>query len=814
MGPNLIPEVRRPKIEAWNPTGPDAAHELEDGCVTPGDHTLLRFDMVVKNVGDADFLIPRYADRPELFEWSAAHHHLHLKKFNKYNLYDANGNFLTPSKKAGFCVEDLEQLPGFTTLRNHPTCDRDKPMGISSGWADVYDRDLACQFLVIDGLPDADYALVAITNEGRLFFEDNYDDNSTCKGLRFKTDGAGKRIVEELPNPPIRADLKTATVNFNDIPEGETAVRPVEFEVRSCGAAHFKITDGPTRLTGPADTAFGQIDTPGSHLDEDHSMFPRNAFLWLTYKGTKAGDTATGTVTVACQETGQTWIVPIIANTIRRPTVAVVLILDQSGSMAWPAGTGANRIDVLHDAASRFVELADSTDAIGLVRFDHKAYLIDNVLSLSSSTNVTKLVKDVKDTKPIGATSIGNGLELARTIIDPVTGYDSKAMVVFTDGLENTSKFISEVEGLITDKTFAVGLGTAQQVSEPALTKLTKGTGGYLLVSGALSMSVDDYFRLSKYFLQILAAVMNKDIVKDPSGFIYAGQKVRIPFTLTLSDIEATVILMTDRPIVRMVLETPAGHVLGPDEALSMGATVGFGTNMLYYRFGLPLVDAHGGMPPAHAGIWHAVLTIEEEFVLENIGRQRGARYNVSVHGRSNVRMVASLTQNSFEPGASLFVRATLTEFGVPLPASKAKVHMEVRAPDGNMSTVMLAEGDAGIFSATLIASLDGVYQCRVLANGWTNHGDQFTREQLLTGATMHGGNQPSPTSPPPDHSGDLVCSLLNCFLHDKSVCQFLAQHSIDANSLQHCVRTSCEARHAPPSDRELAEREGVVFPH
>ena len=47
-------------------------------------------------------------------------------------------------------------------------------------------------------------------------------------------------------------------------------------------------------------------------------------------------------------ENGQEFQFELQANTIHRPTVAVQLSLDQSGSMAWAAGTsGATRLQVL-----------------------------------------------------------------------------------------------------------------------------------------------------------------------------------------------------------------------------------------------------------------------------------------------------------------------------------------------------------------------------------------------------------------------------------------------------------------------------------
>jgi len=805
MGANLVPAVRNFSIDA-NFVGDQ--HEIDDGCVTAGSHKVLRFDFVSRNVGDADFVVGRPIDRPDLFYYSAAHQHYHMREFNQYKLYDTNGNLVVPSKKPGFCLADVEKvLSSAGPQKFQLTCKDDEVMGISAGWADVYVAGLECQYLVIDGVPDGDYTLVATTNTAHAIPEDNFDDNTVCQGLHIQGN-----TVQELGSPPMRVDLVTPVVNFNDVPEGETAARPVEFQVIGCGAVSFSIASGPTKLTGPAGTVFGAIGTPGSSLSDDHTVLPRNAFLWFTYKGTASGDSASGVVKVKCNETGGQYTIPLVANTIKRPTVAVMLILDQSGSMGLPAGTGTKRIDVLHDAASRFVELAQSNNGVGLVRFDDKAYLVDGVLQLtdpSVDVNRPKLVADVKATAPHGATSIGNGLEVARTTIDPVTGYDNKAMVVFTDGLENTSKFINDVKNLITDKTFAIGLGTAQQVSTSALSALTNGTGGYLLISGALSSAVDDYFRLSKYFLQILAAVTNNNIVKDPSGYITAGQKVRIPFTLNSSDIDATAILMTDWPIVQFSLETPAGYVVGPGEAISLGATVAAGTNMLYYRFGLPLL---GGGKPAHAGIWHAVLEIgyRDNFAFVSRAAKYGARYSVSVHAYSNVRMAASLTQNSFDPGATLALRVALTEFGIPLLGGQ--VQAEVHHPDGTQEQLRFIEAESGRYRADVGASLAGVYQVRVLATGWTHRGETFTREQLLTGATMIGGNSPGPTTPPHDTRGDFACCLLTCLAKNEGLSRFLAEHGVDVPGLVRCLRACCDARNGPPSDRELAEREGTTL--
>lgn len=183
-GPNVIPDVRNFSIVV-NYEGNQ--HEIDDDCIPPGPHNVLRFDFVLQNIGNADFVIGRPIDQPDLFYYSIAHQHYHMKQFNQYKLYDTGGNLVVPSLKPGFCLADVERLfdnavqPQFSL-----TCASDQVMGISVGWADVYYADLDCQFLVMDGVPDGDYTLVATANTAKAVPEDSFDDNTVCRGLHIE----------------------------------------------------------------------------------------------------------------------------------------------------------------------------------------------------------------------------------------------------------------------------------------------------------------------------------------------------------------------------------------------------------------------------------------------------------------------------------------------------------------------------------------------------------------------------------------------------------------------------------------------------
>ena len=636
---------------------------------------------------------------------------------------------------------------------------------------------------------------------------------------------------DTLPSFPPAVTLETPSLNFNDVPAGETAARAIVFSAVSCHDVTLSITAGPTVLTGLAGTNFGTFPPPlGTSVTIPHvpSSIPPRGRLWISYKGTNPLDVATGTVTVHCAETNQDFIVPIAANTISRPTVAAMLVLDQSGSMDELAGIDATtkRIDVLHQAATQFVQLAQDSsrqgDGVGMVSFDHNAYPgVGVTTNMGTGFDLGPVITAIQNLHPAGATSIGNGVVLGRNTLNAVTGFDRKAMVVFTDGLENTPLYIADVMGSITNRTFAIGLGTAQQVSVGALTALAKNTGGYLLLSGNLSPSIDDYFRLNKFFLQVLAGVKNVNIVTDPQGFIAPGMKVRVPFVLSDADIDSTVILLSDLPAVRFLVETPAGDVMDPVQAAALGATYAVGTNMSYYRFMLPL--PLGGRP-AQEGTWHALLEVDDKILRRYLHAAdqpfaaglaqmaHGIRYNLSAQAYSNLRLEAAVSQNSLQPGAILTLRARLTEYGIPVD-HRAGVRGDVERPDGSATTLIFSEIDAGLFGAQMAADLQGVYRFRLVASGVTLRGVPFTREQLLSAAVVLGGDQPSPTSDPTASTGDKhLCELIECLLKPEILGRFLLERHVNVDAVRACIEEWCKKRQQP-SERELREREGGSAP-
>jgi hypothetical protein len=573
-------------------------------------------------------------------------------------------------------------------------------------------------------------------------------------------------------------------VNFNDVPEEETTWRAAVIRLYTCDDATIRVKPGmepvapfttvvPSVLTHHAAAAFVDVR------------------IWFEFTAGAVG-TAPQTIpavntTIQCVG-GPEFQFELVANTIERPTVAVQLALDQSGSMAWAAGTsGATRLQVLKDAATLFVDLIQKDNAVGIIRFDQNAYTPNDPTygGMAITTVQTNSFADAariqaKNVIAVhgahGETSVGDGLEMARNQLTalPMGSFDNQVIILLTDGIENSPKSIAQVSGLIDNWTFAVGLGNEQQVNTSALTTLAGSTGGSLLLSGLLSASLDDQFRLRKFFLQILAAVTKTSIVKDPTGYINVGHRVRVPFPLSRADINCRAILLTDFPVVTLSVETPDGQIIDEGNAATFGVTFDRTNNIQTASFNLPVASPSG---PVQSGTWHAILEVDEnaykraltgeEFTRSQVNNQgslsdlrsKGAKYCLSVHSFSNLRMDGSVSQSGFAPGSTLALRAKLTEYNQPVER-RATVRAEVEYPDHSRVVVPLVETGPGVFAVSLPADLSGVYQLRLLAEGGTYKGTPFTREQLLTAAVF---NEVRPTPGLDDESVGVAGAIARC---------------------------------------------------
>jgi Common central domain of tyrosinase/von Willebrand factor type A domain len=592
------------------------------------------------------------------------------------------------------------------------------------------------------------------------------------------------------------APAGTTPLRFLDVPTGKTTARALRVEVRGCASVTIN-----GALTGDPAFTLHQASVQSPAPDD---FTTTTVFLWVKYHAGAAGTTANGHLQATCPQTGTTIDVDIVADAIMNPNVAVSAVLDSSGSMSLPSGVpGLDRMAVLHQAAPTFIALLDDDDGVGVVRFDTDATPVspvtraDSVGAGGGRDNATAAI-NAQATNPLGMTAIGDGIEAAHNqLTAALPGFAQQAILVFTDGEETESKYISDVVSLINERVYGVGLGTPDQLSPTGLDAITRGTHGYLALTGPLGP--DGVMRLAKYFSQLLAGVTNVQIVTDPPGFVAPGTTERVPFTLTEADQRADVIVLTEAPFaIQLSLTAPDGTTVtaGPD-ATALDAPA-----MTCLRVPLPLASS----PAAHGGPWVANLSVDPGAfrrylqILERrrdvVGIQRaqghGLAYTLTVHAVSDLEMTATASQTGHAPGSYATIRAVLTDSGIPLER-QAFVTVDVTMPDGTAATMQLTEVEPGIHETVLPLPQAGLYDLLVRAVGQAFSGRAFSREEFRTVAVWTDPVRQPPTGGGGDHES--WCKLLLCVLEDDRAGRALAERGVNVDGVRDCVKRFCERK-------------------
>lgn len=140
---------------------------VQEGGVTPGVHSIIRFTVTTPNIGKGDVFVGSplahmdpnrdgsFADSDGLYEFALCHQHFHFQHYATYKLIGADGKTWKAAKR-GFCMLDTDPYnthsgDGTWTYRSCGSLTRDGFQGVSSGWADTYVFKLGGQFFVLDG---------------------------------------------------------------------------------------------------------------------------------------------------------------------------------------------------------------------------------------------------------------------------------------------------------------------------------------------------------------------------------------------------------------------------------------------------------------------------------------------------------------------------------------------------------------------------------------------------------------------------------------------------------------------------------------
>lgn len=568
--------------------------------------------------------------------------------------------------------------------------------------------------------------------------------------------------VEHCVSPSILLRTPVVTLHAEQGPGGMArwVAAPIVFEITSPSSA---VT---LQITSPLSGAFA-VETTGP-VSVPAGSTAAEIRLWVRYQSQTtptAGTPDDTAVTVSEVGGARTWIIELVGHTTARTQTLVALVLDRSGSMSGDRGDGMPKIDSLREASEIFVDAMLEQDAVAVVRYNHDAQsVVDPPQILGDQTASDPARQAVKaaigssQLSPAGATSIGDGIELARGILETNTSYAERAMVVLTDGNENSAKFIAEVSSSIDDQVFAVGLGRPENTSTAALQTLSGQHGGYMLVTG--DITPDKEHLLTKYFLQILAGLSNAEVVLDPDAQILPGDVHEVPFLVSEATYGLDVFLLADAKELRFAVRTPAGELITPKVAAARHPAMSFvpREHMQLYRLAIPAEVTKDR--PAREGHWTAIVyrpqrrievdgpftdslaramhTHERERALGD--DERAIPYSVMVNAYTDLRIEAFAAQASREPGSRISLGVSATQWGIPLTDLRA--YAELTSPGGRTRGLELEPGFGGLATRTLELHEPGVHKARIRIAGRSRAGVKFERETTRTFTVWPGGDQ------------------------------------------------------------------------
>lgn len=275
----------------------------------------------------------------------------------------------------------------------------------------------------------------------------------------------------------------------------------------------------------------GVADGGGYNMDVGNSTCsPRDPMFWRLHK--------------ALDEVVRAW------QNVQ--AVDVTLVIDRSGSMSAPSGTGVGtRLENAVEAADMFGDLLEegrsdgAVNRIGIVSYSTNA---SNAALNMPLQDVTATLRDaggpfattLDALVASGMTSIGAGVEGAigqlcsgdcAAYVPPPGENSRKAMLILTDGLENTAPCLEagcqwgnpdgeiDYETLDVAQACAVGLGNAASVNGELLTMFTERQGGIYMNN--TDSTGDD---LKDFFTKCFAQLTDEFIGLDPAGTIAAGE--------------------------------------------------------------------------------------------------------------------------------------------------------------------------------------------------------------------------------------------------------------------------------------------------
>ncbi len=545
-----------------------------------------------------------------------------------------------------------------------------------------------------------------------------------------------------------RFELLTSHLDFGHVERGSTAMRHLDIELQG----YFE--PRPIVFSTPLPERIS-LSSTSSTTGVVPDRFPQTLSMPVFFTAeldAPLGDVPAATLSLTID--GQPRQVPVAAHIVPVQTTQVALVLDCSASMQESRGDGTSKFRGLQQAVTLLADVANVGDGIALAPFsdDPLPTLTARSLGASSSDPHRQAVRDFVDgLHTVDLTSIGDGILSARSLFGLTSdSFDNRALVVVTDGVETAPAWIRDVSSSIREDTFAIGIGTADNVDADILDTIAGRHNGYLMLTGNYLNT--DRYRLEKFLLQVLTGATRDQVILDPSGSVTPGTVERIQIPLTEAEFRVDVVVVADEA-AELVLA-----LMGPDgavctfEALSSEPGTRVVRRPRVAMASIPLPFAMRDGRSWGPGTWYLLMAqraqlrrgatesalaalLSERKVTPRIGKPLS--YSAVVNARSSLHLHGHVARHDGNrPG--FVIEAGVDYAGVPLRSAPSVVAL-VDSPRGQRIQVPLEASQPGRFFGRFDAVQPGVYSTRLRARGRSPQARAFVRELTLTASLSKG---------------------------------------------------------------------------